>query len=352
MKIGILGDTHFGVRNDSKLFHDYFELYIKNELIPSLKKNKVTDLFQVGDLFDNRKWLSLYMINRSKEYFFDALRDNGITLHTLIGNHDIYWRDSLAINSPMLVLNEYENVHIYNTPTTVKIEDTTIDIIPWICTENKDAILNFIRNSKSDLCFGHFEIASFAMYRGMSADHGLDMKMFEKYEKVLSGHYHTKSTKGNITYVGTPWEMTWQDFNDPRGYHTFDLKSRKLQFYKNPYVKYVRIEYDDKGKEPVDLKDMNIEGCFIRLVVVNKTDYYKYDLFLQRLQNKGVYDLKIVEDVSEFTKGELSEEINLEDTIDVMSKYIDTVDTDIDKESVKNFMKTLYIEAMNLNDSL
>lgn len=352
MNIGLLGDTHFGVRNGAKIFHDYFEAYIREELIPSLNKKKVTDLFQLGDLFDKRKTVDFYTLNRCKQYFFDALRDNNITLHTLIGNHDIFWRESLSVNSPMLVLGEYDNVKIYDKPTTVTIQDTTIDIIPWICKENEADILNFIAKSKSDLCFGHFEIASFAMYRGMPSEHGLNMAMFEKYEKVLSGHYHTKSSKGNITYIGTPWEMTWQDFNDPRGYHTFNLKTRKMQFFENPIKKYVRIEYDDKDKEPIDIAPLNIKDCFIRLVVVNKVDYYKYDLFLQRLQNKGIYDLKIIEDVSEFTEGELSETIDLEDTIDVMTKYIDTVSTDVDKDSVKSFMKTLYIEAINHDDNI
>jgi ornithine carbamoyltransferase len=52
--------------------------------------------------------------------------------------------------------------------------------------------------------------------------------------------------------------------------------------------------------------------------------------------------------MSEFEDGEIGEEINLEDTVSVLSNYIDSIETDVDKEQVKTFMKTLYTEAINV----
>ena len=66
------------------------------------------------------------------------------------------------------------------------------------------------------------------------------------------------------------------------------------------------------------------------------------------MYNKGCYEIKIIEDLSEFSDGEVGEEINLEDTVSVLSNYIDSVETDLDKEKVKTFMRTLYTEAINL----
>lgn len=346
MKIAILGDTHFGARNDLKVFHDFFEKFYKDTFIPYLRENKIDTVIQLGDLFDRRKYINFYSLDSCKRYFFDDLENSNIKLHTLVGNHDIYWRESLEINSASLVLGEYPSVVVHTSPTTIHIGDTAIDVIPWICPENEKEVIDFIAASKSDICIGHFEIAGFSMYRGMECHDGLSKDMFNKYEQVWSGHYHTRSKQENITYVGTPYEMTWQDFADPKGFHVFDLETRQLEFIPNPNNIFHRIEYDDT-KELPEL-DMDLTGAFVKLVVVNKTDFYKFDMLLNKLYSKGCYEIKIIEDLAEFRDGTVDEEINLEDTVSVLSNYIDSVETDLDKEKVKSYMRTLYTEALNI----
>jgi LPS O-antigen subunit length determinant protein (WzzB/FepE family) len=110
---------------------------------------------------------------------------------------------------------------------------------------------------------------------------------------------------------------------------------------------FSRLEYDDKEKDPIDLDTYDLKDCYVKLVVTNKTDYYKFDKFIQKLYTKGCHEIKIIEDMSEFGDGELSEEINLEDTVSVLSNYIDSLNTDVDKEQIKNFLKSLHTEAIN-----
>lgn len=347
MKIAILGDTHFGARNDLKVFHEFFKEFFIDQFIPYLIANDIKIVFQLGDLFDRRKYINYYSLDECKRYFFDRLNEHGIILHTLVGNHDIYWRESLAVNSSSLVLGEYYNINVHQDPVTIEIQDTYIDIIPWICPENEREITEFISKSKSDICIGHFEIAGFSMYRGMECHDGLSRDMFNKYEQVWSGHYHTRSKQENITYVGTPYEMTWQDYADPKGFHTFDLETRALEFIQNNSTIFIKLEYDDSNGDPIDLREYNLTNTFVKLVVIKKTDYYKFDKFINTLYSKGCYDIKIIEDLSEFSDGEVGEEINLEDTISVLSHYIDSIQTDLDKEKVKSYMKSLYVEALN-----
>lgn len=345
-KIAILGDTHFGVRNDLTVFHSHFEKFYTS-MLDTLEEQGVTTLIQVGDLFDRRKYINFYTLSESRRYFFDQLQARGIKMITLVGNHDIYWRESLSVNSADMLLRDYDNIEVVSQPQTLPLGTTTIDIIPWIAADNQHEIAQFIRDSKSDLCFGHFEIAGFAMYRGMEAHDGLSMDMFEKYEHVFSGHYHTRSQKGNITYVGTPYEMTWQDYNDPKGFHIFNINTRQLEFFPNGNTIFARVDYDDTC-DVVDLDAFSLRGCFVKLVVTNKTDLYKFDQFVNKLYTKGCYEIKIVEDLSEFNEGAIDEEIDLEDTMDVLSNYIDSIETDADKERIKSFMKSLYIEAVNI----
>jgi hypothetical protein len=64
--------------------------------------------------------------------------------------------------------------------------------------------------------------------------------------------------------------------------------------------------------------------------------------------NSNPLDVKIVEDFSEFTEGQVDDTIDLEDTSSVVENYIDSLETEVDKEKVKNFMKILYTEAVNI----
>ena len=141
--------------------------------------------------------------------------------------------------------------------------------------------------------------------------------------------------------------MTWQDYNDPRGFHIFDLETRKLDFIQNPYSLFERFEYDDSVFDPDGVDTNAFADKYVKIIVVNKTDLYKFDKFINRVYQRNPLDVKIVEDFSEFTEGEVDENINLEDTSSVLSNYIDSLETEVDKEKIKSFMKTLYTEALN-----
>jgi DNA repair exonuclease SbcCD nuclease subunit len=279
--------------------------------------------------------------------FFDKLEERGIRVHMLAGNHDTYYKNTNDVNSPDLLLREYNNIDVIDSPETIVIDGTSICMMPWICPENYQESIDEMKNTKAEICMGHFEIAGFAMHRGMESHDGLSKEIFDKFDMVFSGHYHHRSDDGHIYYLGNPYELTWQDFKDTRGFHLFDLERRELEFISNPNTMFERVEYDDKDCEPIDLDLIDLSGKYVKLVVVNKTDYYKFDKFIQKLYNKGCYEIKIIEDFSEFEEGQIDEEINLEDTVSVLSNYVDSIETDVDKEQIKTFMRTLYTEAVN-----
>lgn len=348
MKIAILGDTHFGVRNGSPVFHELFESFYSETLIPYLKQNGITKVFQLGDLFDQRKKIDFNSLAECKRYFFKPLEDAEIELFTLLGNHDLYFRESLKINSTSLILGEFSNINIYDDIETIHLEDgTSIDIVPWICKENEEEYTQFIKDSKSDLCFGHFEIQNFAMYKNMESQHGIPASIFQRYEGVYSGHYHTKSSRDNVHYVGTPYEMTWSDYNDPKGFHVFDTATRQLEFIESPYTIFERHVYNDELTDYSKFDISEFQKKFIKVVVEKKTDFYQFDLFLKKLYESNTHEIKILEDLSDFKEGSLdNESINIENTLDVLEGYIESVADESNKDSIKLFMKSLYLEAL------
>jgi DNA repair exonuclease SbcCD nuclease subunit len=348
MKVAIITDQHFGARNDSIAFLDFFQKFYDNVFFPSLAEHGITNVLILGDTFDRRKYVNFYALQRAKEMFFDRLLNAGVSVHMLAGNHDTYFKNTNEINSPDLLLTEYGNINVISKPETIVVDGTPICMMPWICPDNYQESIDHMANTKAEICMGHFEIAGFAMYRGMESHEGISKDTFEKFDLVFSGHYHHKSDDKHIYYLGNPYELTWQDYNDPRGFHLFCLDTRELTFIGNPYRMFERLEYNDKDQDPIDLDTVELEKKYVRLVVVNKTDYYKFDKFIQKLYNKGCHEIKIIEDMSEFQDGEIGEEINLEDTLSVLSHYIDSIETDVDKEEIKTFMRTLYTEAVNI----
>ena len=348
MKLAIITDQHFGARNDSIAFLDFFEKFYDNTFFPALDANAIDTVLVLGDTFDRRKYVNFYALDRAKKMFFDKLEERGIRVHMLAGNHDTYYKNTNEVNSPDLLLVEYGNIDVISKPETIVIDGTSICMMPWICPENYQESLDHITNTKAEICMGHFEIAGFAMHRGMESNDGLAKETFQKFDLVFSGHYHHRSSDKHIHYLGNPYELTWQDYNDPRGFHLFDLSTRELEFICNPYRMFERIEYNDKDQEPIDLDLIELEQKYVKLVVVNKNDFYKFDKFIQKLYNKGCHEIKIIEDMSEFQDGEIGEEINLEDTLSVLSHYVDSIETDVDKEQIKTYMRTLYTEAVNI----
>jgi len=348
LKVAIITDQHFGARNDSLGFLDFYEKFYENTFFPTIDSAGIDTVLILGDTFDRRKYVNFYSLDRAKKMFFDKLEERGIRVHMLAGNHDTYYKNTNEVNSPELLLTEYGNIDVISKPETIVIDGTSICMMPWICSDNYQESLDHMTNTPAEICMGHFEIAGFAMHRGMESHDGLSKQIFDKFDIVFSGHYHHRSNDKHIHYLGNPYELTWQDYNDPRGFHLFDLETREITFFQNPYTMFARIEYDDKEREVIDLAGLDLKDKYVKLVVVNKTDYYKFDKFIQTLYNKGCHEIKIVEDLSEFEDGEVGDEINLEDTLSVLSNYIDSVETDVDKDQIKTYMRTLYTEAVNV----
>lgn len=353
MKIALLTDTHWGARNDSLLFINYFEEFYRDVFFPKLLENNITHLLMLGDTFDRRKYINYVTFSHAKRIFFDKLNEYNIQTYILVGNHDTSYKNTNDVNSVDLLLKEYENIQVIDKPMTVHLnyENDADDVlmIPWICADNYDRCLEEIKNSSSKLCAGHFEISGFSMYRGHPCQEGLTREIFRKFEYTFSGHYHHKSTSDGIHYLGNPYELTWQDYNDSRGFHIFDLDTRELNFIRNPNVMFHRVIYDDSDTTETQIDHSHLKDRYVKVIVISKTNPYQFDRFMDSIYTSEPADVKIVEDFSELTEG-LDEDIinQAEDTLTILNKYIDGIgETNIDNSKLKNILRELYIEAVN-----
>ena len=197
---------------------------------------------------------------------------------------------------------------------------------------------------------GHLEINGFEMHKGHFSENGYPKEIFKDFSTVFSGHFHKKSDDGQIYYLGSTYQMTWSDDGCPKGFHIFDTETRELQRIINPYTIFEKIYYDDTTTDYSKVETKKYRDKFIKLVVVNKKDLYQFDRFTDRLLQEQTHEVKIVEDFSELDASNVSDEIveNAQDTNTLLEKYVDELDTELDKKRLKNTLKSLYLEACDL----
>src|SRR5699024_5870830 len=260
MKILNLGDWHLGVKADDEWIRGIQIDGIK-QAIEYSKKNGITTWIQNGDIFDVRKAITHKTMEFARE-IVQMLDDAGITLHTIVGNHDLHYKNVMHPNASTELLAKYPNVKVYDKPTTVDFDVCLIDLIPWMCEENTGEILEHIKTSSASFCVGHWELNGFYFYKGMKS-HGLEPDFLKTYKEVWSGHFHTISEAANVRYIGTPLTLTAGDENDPRGFWMFDTETERMEFIPNNTTWHRRIHYPFKGK--IDYKDFT--NLSVRVIV-------------------------------------------------------------------------------------
>ena len=155
-----------------------------------------------------------------------------------------------------------------------------------------------------------------------------------------------------IFYLGNQYEITWSDYNNQKYFHILDTETREVEAVPNPYTIFKKLMYDDKetNYDKFDITDYNQK--FVKLVVVNKKDNQMFDRLLERMYNDiSVHELKILEDYSDLSAANVSDDVveGSEDTMKLVSNYVDQLEVDLDKERLKVMIKEAYIEAQDSN---
>ena len=345
MKIALITDQHLDGRKGNLAFWNYFQKFYDDIFFPTLEKEGVRTIIDLGDTFDNRKSMDFNTFNRVNENYFKRLKDYEV--HMILGNHCTYYKNTNKINSPELLLEQYRNIRIYSEPKEILLGGKVFLMMPWINQENKAECLRLIANSEADIMCGHLECDGFEVTPGMKFDGGFKVSEFKNFKRVWSGHFHHKSKHGNVQYLGNPYQMFWNDYKDTRGFHIYDTETDKLKFIKNPYEIFDKIFYDDASVDYNKQDVSSYKDKFIKLIVEEKRDYQMFETLVDRLYNVGAHDVKIVETLVDADNIE-DAELETKDTMTLLNEYIDEVEIAVDKTELKSLMRTLYIESCNV----
>ena len=344
MKVAIITDQHFGARKNSKLFHDYFLKFYNDIFFPYLEEHGITTIVDMGDTFDNRQGINFGSLAWSKDNYYDRLKDMGVQIHTIVGNHTAFYKNTNEVNAVDLLLREYDNVKVYSEATQVDLDKLKVLFIPWINKENEESTFKLIKDSVCKIAMGHLELSGFRAHRGCIMENGYASELYSEFTKVFSGHYHTRSDDGRIYYLGNPYEMFWNDVGDRRGFHIFDTETLEHVPVDNPYRLFYNIYYEDTNYQTFDVREY--QNKIVKVIVRKKTDTKKFEKFVDKITDVAA-DIKVVENF-DIQDPEEFEVFESEDTLSILNRYIQEAEIKLDKSRVQNIMRQTYQEACEL----
>jgi hypothetical protein len=360
MKVAILNDTHCGVRNSSDHFIKYQEEFYDSVFFPYLIKHDIKKILHLGDYYESRKGINFRALHSNRKHFLEPLVNYGMSMDIIPGNHDLYYNNTSEICSLKELLGFFiKNIRIYMSPEVIQYDKTSVAMLPWINDGNKNDSMSFIDHcDRKTILAAHLQLKGFEMYRGTTSSDGMEPELFSKFNRVLTGHFHTKSCRDNIYYLGSQMEFTWADAGDIKFFHILDTDNNEIMPVMNPIIMHHTIYYDDSAKnheEIIQKFDYSfLEKKYIKVIVISKKDPYLFDKFIDSIQQRvmNIYELKIIDSLFEFTdkngiiQHSGSDLHSLSDTKQILNDYVEVIETSLSKDKIKEVLQNTYIKAL------
>lgn len=343
-----IGDGHIGARRGNQIFREFI-FGFRNNIIDYCIENGIKHIIEYGDTFDNPKQTQNMDIQYTQQWI-NKLESTDITVHSIVGNHEMVSTGSLKINTQRLLLDS-KNIIIYDKPKDVVIDDQTYCMIPWICKDNEKECIDVIQNSKAEYCAGHFELQGFKMYRTSTNMNGMDPNILSKFKKVLSGHFHHQNEGGNIHYLGTPYHLTHQDVGDRKGVHLQDGKW--FEFIENENSLFTSFVYDydnmtdHKKRDYIDAEFIKnlLKDKIVKVIIKSKSAQH-YAKFKRCLSSAETIDYTTVDESESIQLSNDDEVTELDSLLVMMNNYIEQEERYKDKaRDMMNAINELYEEV-------
>ena len=342
------------------MFLDQSVKFFENIFIPYLLKKKIDTVIHFGDLVDRRKYINFQVLHVIRNRILSLFEKNKITMHLIIGNHDTYYKNSQKVNAPSELFADLEFLKIYTEPQEVVFDGTPILFVPWITDETQEQATNLLSTSQSNIVCGHFQITGYEMFSGIYSTEGMSHTVFSNFEAVFSGHFHHKSKQGNIHYLGSPYELTFNELDARKGFHVFDTTTSKLTFIKNDNRMFYKHVYNDKDlslEEVLDFDSSIYTDKFVKIVVEHKENGFFFDAFVEEIRRSNPHDFSIV-DLTEmdFSEATIDDNYETHNTMDILFDQIDNlksayIKTPAERNVLKELMQKLYLEAHEMDSS-
>lgn len=331
----LVGDSHWGISgcNQSMIQQN---INIWNYILEMAKSYNVEAIIDCGDFLDKRKEIDTNLLDIINKNVMEKLPCH---LYLTVGNHNLYFRDNSLVNNISIFQKMFpDKVTVIDKVTTLG----TIDIVPWVNKDNYVEINDKIQNSLSLYCVGHFELTGFPFDKVRMAtvneERITKSLLSKKYKKVFSGHYHIRSEKDNILYVGTPHQLTWIDEGVEKYIYILDDLTGDLVELVMPFEMFKQIEIkEDNWKDYCndELKDKKVRIIY--------EDTFDSKLF-NDIQTKFIQINPDIQFIRKSTPKPKDVEIKLDESKNLLDSILDYVHNiqPENQDKIESLIKKVY----------
>ncbi len=348
----LLGDLHFGVKNNSIEYYEIQKDFLVNWFISKIKEDGFDPdkdvLFQAGDWNHVRESTNNRVSNQQLEIFDILTKEFKRGIHIILGNHDVYYKDRNDIHSLRQIDLLYKDVKIYEKPETLEINGKhKFLMLPW--ESNDETITNTVKkySNKVDYILCHSDIKNFKLNRFQKIEHGLNPLNLKSFKKIYSGHIHIRQSAKNIVYVGTPFHLDKGDCGNTKGFYKLNMESDEIieTFFENTHSpKYIKANI-------TELLDMNVneistifKNNFVDVLIDSEmSKVFPLTNFLDLITKCGHRTVTFIPFTKD-RKQSKEEDVNIEDNyeyniFEILKIYLESRDTpySISKNIIKVF---------------
>lgn len=292
----VIGDMHFGIKNNSVVWLEYQLKFFKNQIIPTIRDKNIDRVIFLGDLFDIRYSINEQIgievrsiITKMLEEFPDK------QFVFLAGNHDFYSPlEELAMYNAYAVVFGKEYCKCHPNVKFVIREPALIDeslYLPWYMTENPDHFDSLLYNYK----FG-VEVKAVFCHTDLSYWPGGRITALRGCP-VYSGHIHNIFTyEGNLYNLGSACGFTFADVDETKYLYILENHEivEKIANVTTPRFKRMYNE-DIFTITQEDVKDAFIQLC-ISNANMSKAQYVDQIKMLKTTYVDTTFKVKPMED--------------------------------------------------------
>jgi hypothetical protein len=275
-KVFVLGDLHLGVRNNSLEWSEIQSDFLLNFFLQKVDEEGFDPerdiLVQVGDWNHVRESTNTRIYKLSLKIAEELTKKFKRGVFVILGNHDVYYKDRTDTHSLEGFDKIYKNFHVFEEAELLHLNSHRFLMMPWV--ENLEELKRKVNSHPADFVFCHADIKGFSLNKMQKLEHGLEGKDLTRFKRIYSGHIHIRQEKGNVLYVGTPYEMDRGDRGNVKGFYVLDVteKEVKEKFIENTsspkYIKHDVFDFLDLNLTQIgeifknNFVDITIESSF------------------------------------------------------------------------------------------
>lgn len=359
MKLLLISDLHLGIKQNSEFFLNVSKDFFDNMVSPAIKEHNIEQLWFLGDYYDNRFNTGVLVENFGIDIITNLLHNHeNLKVKMLLGNHDIFYKNTLSVNS-MKGFEQMKNprLEIIKDVKIYKVGSKSILAVPWLIhgsqnwTKYRKVITKHEETGKKicDYCFGHFEINGFEVVKGVVHESGLSQSDFKAFGETYSGHFHIRNRIGNIQYLGCPFELTWNDFGNPKGITIINTESGEVEFIENtksPKHKHIKLS---SVKEDESILD-DVNNNLIKFHIDETIDESELTNIITKMNSKKPFNSQIIDE--RYEQEIENEDIEIDDLLESDAlkyalEYTEQVDLpdELNLEDLKNRIIKLFNTA-------